>query len=231
MNRDQVLGLTRWVYGNMVKMNVENQFLIPKEGPCIITVNHLSRADFPALLTLDRSDDIYCVAADSYKTFPIFGKMIDDSDMIWIDRTKADFTAMKEIMNRLKEGKIIAISPEGTRSKTQSLLEGKEGVTMIASKMNVPLVSIAIIGSEKWQWYVHRLRKPKITLRIGPAYTLPAIDRNNREESMRLATDEVMCRIAALLPDHYHGFYKGNPRIEELREEYRARGDMTLPEK
>ena len=77
---------------------------------------------------------------------------------------------------------------------------------------------------------IKHFRKPRITLRCGPLYQLPPIDPDNREESLRKATDEVMCRIAANLPDRYHGFYKGNPRINELREEWRARGDMIVPE-
>ena len=230
MNRAQVFRIVKWLYNNLTHVTVENEHLMPKEGPVIITLNHLSRLDFPALIRLERYNDIYCVAADKYRNFPIFGKFINDSDMIWIDRTKADFTAMKRIMTELKNGKIIALAPEGTRSKTQALLQGKEGVTLIASKTHVPLVSLSIIGTEKWNDEIKHFRKPRITIRLGPVYHLPAIDPDNREESLRKATDEVMCRIAANLPDHYHGFYKDNPRIKELREEWRARGDMIVPE-
>ena len=230
MNRAQVFRIFKWLYNNLTHVTVENEHLMPKEGPCIITLNHLSRLDFPALIQLERYNDIYCVAADSYRNFPIFGKFINDSDMIWIDRTKADFAAMKRIMTELKNGNIIALAPEGTRSKTKALLQGKEGVTLIASKMRVPLISLSIIGSEKWESEIKHFRKPRITLRLGPTFQLPPIDPENREESLRTATDEVMCRIAANLPEQYHGFYKDNPRIKELQEEWRARGDMILPE-
>ena len=230
MTRDQVFKIVKWLYVNFTHVTVENEELMPKEGPVIITLNHLSRLDFPALIMLERYNDIYCVAADSYRNFPIFGKFINDSDMIWIDRTKADFAAMKRIMTELKNGNIIALAPEGTRSKTQALLQGKEGVTMIASKTHMPLISAAMIGTEKWMDAIKRFRKPRITIRLGPVFEIPKIDPDNREESLRTATDEVMCRIAALLPDHYHGFYKDNPRIKELQAEWRARGDMILPE-
>ena len=230
MTRDQVFKVVRWLYKHLTHVTVENEHLMPKDGPVIITLNHLSRLDFPALIMLERYNDIYCVAADSYRNFPVFGKFINDSGMIWIDRTKADFAAMKRIMTELKNGNIIALAPEGTRSKTQSLLEGKEGVTLIASKSRVPLISMGVIGTEKWMDTFKHFHKPRITLRFGPTFELPRIDPDNREESLRDATDEVMCRIAALLPDHYHGFYKDNPRIRELREEWTSRGDMILPE-
>lgn len=230
MTRDQVFKIVKWLYVHLTHVTVENEELMPKEGPVIITLNHLSRLDFPALIMLERYNDIYCVAADSYRNFPIFGTFINDSGMIWIDRTKADFTAMKRIMTELKNGKIIALAPEGTRSKTQALLQGKEGVTMIASKTRMQVISLGVIGTEKWTDAIKHFRKPRITLRIGPVFDIPRIDPDNREESLRSATDEVMCRIAALLPEHYHGFYKDNPRIKELQAEWRARGDMILPE-
>lgn len=230
MTRDQVFKIVKWLYTHLTHMTIENEELMPKDGPVIITLNHLSRLDFPAMIMTERYNDIYCVAADSYRNFPVFGKMINDADMIWIDRTKADFAAMKRIMTELKNGNIIALAPEGTRSKTQALLQGKEGVTMIASKTRVPLISMAVIGSEKWMDAIKHFHRPRLTLRFGPTYQLPRIDPDNRDESLRTATDEVMCRIAALLPDHYHGFYAGNPRISELRAEWKTRGDMILPE-
>ena len=230
MTRDQVFKLVRRLYSDLTKMNIVNEDQVPKEGPCIITLNHLSRLDFPAMIMLKRYNDIYAVAADSYKNFPVFGKMINDAEMIWIDRTKADFQAMKRMMNVLKEGKIIALAPEGTRSKTQALLEGKEGVVLLASKTHTPLISMSITGTEKWESSFKHFHKPEITLRFGPVYELPPIDPDNREESLRAATDEVMCRIAAMLPENYRGYYKDYPRVQELQEEWRQRGDLELPE-
>lgn len=230
MDRAQVFRIVHWLYDHLTHVTVENEHLMPKEGPVIITLNHLSRLDFPSLIKLERYNDIYCVAADTYKKNKIFAAFIDGADMIWIDRTKADFAAIKRAMTVLKEGKILALAPEGTRSKTKSLLQGKEGVTLIASKTRAPLISIAVIGSEDWTDHIKHFRKPPITLRLGPVFDLPKIDPDNREESLRTATDEVMCRIAALMPEKYHGFYHGNPRIKELQEEWRARGGMILPE-
>ena len=125
MTRDQVFKNVKWLYKHLTDVTVENEHLMPKDGPLIITLNHLSRLDFPAMIMLERYNDIYCVAADSYRNFPVFGKMISDADMIWIDRSKADFAAMKRIMTELKNGNIIALAPEGTRSRTQALLQGK----------------------------------------------------------------------------------------------------------
>lgn len=230
MTRDQVFNIIKFLYGNFTHTIIENEEQLPKEGPFIITLNHLSRIDFPSLILLERYNDIYCVAADSYRKFPVFGKMINDADMIWIDRTKADFAAMKRALNVLKEGKILALAPEGTRSKTKALIEGKEGVTLMASKSSAPLISLSLIGTENWMDAFKHFHKPQITMRFGPVFTLPRIDPDHREESLRAATDEVMCRIAAMLPEKNRGIYKDFPRVRELQAEWKARGDLILPE-
>jgi 1-acyl-sn-glycerol-3-phosphate acyltransferase len=230
MKRKNILKIVNWLYTHLTHVTIENEKLLPKEGPCIIALNHLTRIDFPAMILLDRHDDIYCVAGDSYRNYPVLGKVINDAEMIWIDRTKADFSAMKRMMTILREGKILALAPEGTRSKTKALLQGKEGVTLLASKTRAPLISMSVIGTESWMDSIKHFRKPKITLRFGPVFELPKIDPDNRDESLRSATDEVMCRIAAMMPEKYHGFYKGYPRIKELQEEWKARGDLMLPE-
>ncbi len=230
MTRDQVFKIVKWLYRHLTKVVVENEDQMPKEGACIVTLNHLSRVDFPALITISRYEDIYCVAADSYRNYPVLGKFINDADMIWIDRTKADFAAMKRAMTVLKEGKVLTLAPEGTRSKTKSLLQGKEGVVLMASKSHAPIVSLSVIGSEKWMSELLHFRKPRIILRFGPAYNLPPIDPDNREESLRAATDEAMCHIAAMLPEAYRGYYKDFPRVKELQAEWRALGGLILPD-
>jgi 1-acyl-sn-glycerol-3-phosphate acyltransferase len=51
---------------------------------------------------------------------------------------------------------------------------------------------------------------------FGPAFTLPQLSRDEREGELKHYTDEIMCRIAALLPEQYRGFYKNFPRVKEL---------------
>ena len=230
MTRDQVFNIIRWLYKHLAHVTIENEEQLPKEGPCIVTLNHNSRIDFPALIKLERYADVYAVAADKYKNFPIFGKMINDADMIWIDRTKADFAAMKRALNVLKEGKLLVLAPEGTRSRNGQMLQAKEGVVLMASKSHAPVISLSVTGTEAFMKDFLHFRKPNITLRFGPVYELPPIDPDNRNESLRAAADEAMCHIAAMLPERYRGFYKDYPRVKELQEEWKARGDLSMPD-
>ena len=63
-----------------------------------------------------------------------------------------------------------------------------------------------------------------ITLTAGPAFTLPPLPRENRDEVLKQYTDEIMCRIAALLPEQYRGVYADHPRLKELLQQQNMPG-------
>jgi 1-acyl-sn-glycerol-3-phosphate acyltransferase len=108
------------------------------------------------------------------------------------------------------------MAPEGTRSETGALARAKTGVAFLAHKTNALIVPLALIGTEKIAPALKRLRRARVTLRIGEPYTLPPLDETNRSAGLRANTDEVMCRIAALLPPEYRGIYTDHPRLKEL---------------
>jgi 1-acyl-sn-glycerol-3-phosphate acyltransferase len=68
---------------------------------------------------------------------------------------------------------------------------------------------------------MRHFRRPYLKLQFGKPFCLPPIDRKNREEQLQRNTDEIMCRIAAMLPEKYWGVYQDHPRLAELiREGY-----------
>jgi 1-acyl-sn-glycerol-3-phosphate acyltransferase len=118
----------------------------------------------------------------------------------------------------MEEGNLLAISPEGTRSRVGSLIEAKPGATYLATKLNRPIVPVAITGTEDKiiLGNLKRLRRSHITVTAGPHFTLPPVPREGRDEMLKQYTDEIMCRIAVLLPEKYRGVYAEHPRLKEL---------------
>ena len=108
------------------------------------------------------------------------------------------------------------MAPEGTRSRTRSLIQAKTGVAYLADKAGVPVVPVAITGTEKAVSTFFRLRRPPIQIRFGKPFCLQPSERHARGSSLDQNTDEIMCRIAALLPPEYRGVYAGHPRLQEL---------------
>lgn len=184
----------------------------------IIASNHLGRLDSSLLYYVFDRDDIILPTAEKYKEHPLYGRLGKVMGAIWLNRFEADIHAMKEILRRLKAGGLLAIAPEGTRSKTETLQEGKPGVAYLASKVNIPIVPIALTGTEDRliKLNLKHFRRSHIIVQAGDPFTLPPIDSKDREASLRRATDEIMCQIAALLPEKYRGVYSDHPRLKEI---------------
>lgn len=191
---------------------------LPPDGGLIVATNHMSRVDTLLLFINPARTDITALVADKYKKYPVFNWILDVGGVIWLDRDKADFGAFRVAVEWIKKGVAMGIAPEGTRSSIGQLQEGKPGVVLLAQRTGVPVVPVGIAGTETFFRDLLRLRRPKVHLNFGPALTLPLLDRNNRDESLKQLTDEVMARIAVLLPPKYWGAYKDHPRLKELLE-------------
>lgn len=218
MNDAPLLPTIRWLIKSLMRFNVENQENLPTEGGILLTTNHLSRMDTPLLLSITERNDLVAIVAKKYRHKPVFKWILGKiGTMVWMDRETTDFSAIREALSYLRQGAIVGIAPEGTRSReAEGLLEGKPGAALLAARASVPIIPVGIIGSENINAHWLRLRRPPITIRIGEPYMLPEMDRENRQAWLIRYTDEIMCRIAALLPPEYRGFYANHPRLKEL---------------
>ena len=125
-------------------------------------------------------------------------------------------------MAALQQGKAIGIAPEGTRSQTATLMEGKPGTALLALRTGVPVVPAALSGTEDSVEKLLHLKRPVITAEYGKPIVPPKLDRSNREGQLDKLTTEIMCQIAAMMDEKYHGFYAGHPRLIEILAEKRA---------
>ncbi|WKZ46211.1 MAG: lysophospholipid acyltransferase family protein [Anaerolineales bacterium] len=188
------------------------------EGNLIGAANHLGRLDTAALLAVIDREDIIMPVAEKYKNHWLFGMIGRAVNAIWLNRFEADFSALREILARMKDGGLLVIAPEGTRSKTESLQEAKLGVAFLASKSGFPVVPVAVTGTEDRLIVenLKRLRRSRIVVHVGQPYKIEIPKGVGREQALREATDDLMCRIAAMLPEKYRGFYADHPRLKEL---------------
>ena len=217
MKQKSIRSILRFIFPKIARIDLIGMDKFP-EGQYIIASNHLGRLDSALLYYLFDRDDIILPTAEKYKDHPIYGRIGRALGAIWLNRFEADIQAMKEILRRLKAGGLLAIAPEGTRSKSEALQEGKPGVAFLASKVNIPIIPVALTGTEDRviKDNFKHLRRSHIIIRVGEPFNLPAISRKDRDASLRVATDEIMCQIAAMLPEKYRGVYSEHPRLKEL---------------
>lgn len=188
------------------------------DGNFIAAANHLGRLDTATMMCVIDREDIIMPVAEKYKDHLLFGAIGRAANAIWLNRFEADYSALREILARMEKGGMLAIAPEGTRSKTEALQEGKMGVAFLASKSGYPIVPVALTGTEDRAILenLKRFRRSKIVVRGGEAFKIEIPKGRGREQALRVATDEIMCRIGVLLPEKYRGVYADHPRLKEL---------------
>jgi 1-acyl-sn-glycerol-3-phosphate acyltransferase len=213
--------IVRFVMNIIADVEVVGMEHLPK-GNVLVAANHLGRLDTAVLLHILDREDIIMAVAEKYKDHPFFGTVGRAANAIWLNRFETDFAALREILARMKQGGLMVIAPEGTRSKTASLQEGKMGAAFLASKSGFPVLPVALTGTEDAGVIsnLKRFRRSKIKVEAREAYYIDIPKGMGREQAIREATDEIMCRIAVMLPESYRGFYKNHPRLMELLKKY-----------
>ena len=191
---------------------------LSKSGAFIVASNHLGRLD-PLLVyyLLDRKDIIMLVA-EKYRESALARWFVRRLDGIFVERFGADFGAVRHALNRLRQGGVLVLAPEGTRSPTGALILGHKGGSYLAAKAGVPIYPVGVTGTEDHLVLagLKRLRRARVKVTVGEAFHLPELNRHEREENLEEYTDEIMCRIAALLPEEYRGVYAGHTRLKQL---------------
>jgi 1-acyl-sn-glycerol-3-phosphate acyltransferase len=125
--------------------------------------------------------------------------------------------ALKKAMAALEEERVLLMAPEGTRGGDWRLIKARDGVAYVALKASVPILPVAISGSERFWKELARLHRTKTKIVVGePFFLVPKEERVTREELSEMTT-EAMYRLAALLPPEYRGVYSD---LQVAREEH-----------
>jgi len=189
-------------------------------GPCLIVANHLSVFDPPLLLVLFPGE-ARGFAAEKYRRHFLFGPVLHYVGAIFIRRGEVDRRALRMGLGVLREGGTLGLAPEGTRSKTGRLQQAKEGAAYLASRTGATIVPVGITGTERMVNDLKRFRRGQVRVVVGKPFKLPHADGPVRGPQLAVYTDLIMCRLAALLPESYRGYYRhrcapdGTPLPEE----------------
>lgn len=216
MKRTTLRSVVRFLIKLLTRTHFSGLENVPADGALIIATNHMHYMDIPLLFINPVREDLTALVTTKYQHHWFIRWFCDTAGGIWINRDIADFSAMQAASKALKEGKALGISPEGTRSQTAQLLKAKPGVVLLALKAGVPIVPVAIAGTEKAFRRIFTLQRPKLSIHFGPAINLEPVSPEMREKKYQEYTDEIMCRIAALMPEKYWGYYHDHPRLKEL---------------
>lgn len=200
----------------LTKVRVVGREHIPTQGPYIVATNHMSAADTPLLLIAFPAVRWRYFAGEKWREHRLFGPIMTWLGAVYIRRGEADRRGIRDALQALEEGFVFGLAPEGTRSKTGQMMAAKDGAAYLASRANVPVVPVGIVGSENLFANAKRLRLTQLEVHIGEPFLLPEIGRRAKSQDLTAYTDLIMVHIAALLPGQYHGFYQEHPALQIL---------------
>ena len=213
-----ILVLLNIIIPLITRMEVQGDREKLQRGNQIIVSNHIGILEGLLVYYFVDRDDIIMLLAEKHQDRWITRTLAGQVDAIFVDRYNADFSAIRTVLRRLQNGGVLIVAPEGTRSPDGSLREGRFGVSYLATKTGLPILPVAVTGTEDWmvKSKLLRLKRVPVGVRIGDQFTLPPARGSERREMLKEYTDEIMCQIAALLPEDKRGVYAQHPRVKEL---------------
>jgi 1-acyl-sn-glycerol-3-phosphate acyltransferase len=217
-----VRDILRWILRRLIdliaRVEIRGYENVPTEGAFIIATNHLGMLDATMLFYAVDRWDVFIPVAEKWEQSAFLRWLGQYANFVFIDRFNPDLKAMRKIIRLMESDHILVIAPEGTRSRVGSMIEGKPGASYLAAKLQRPIVPVGLAGTADKSVLANlrRLRRTPIVVTAGKAFTLPNLPSGNRGEVLVQYTDEIMCRIAALIPDEFRGVYAQHPRLKEI---------------
>ena len=188
-------------------IRLKGRYNIPKHGPFLIAANHLAWTDIPLVPLLLPGKVVY-MAKEEYFNSRI-AWLVRFMGSFPVKRGEGDRQALRTAEEQLKKGNVVVLFPEGTRSKTKTMAKGHAGLGMIALRSGVPVIPVAIWGSEK----VLKEFGPRVTISYGEPIVFKPKGAKMTREDIDNATEQTMRAIAAMLPPEYRGVYN-TPSVE-----------------
>lgn len=188
-------GILPTMFRIIYRAEVHGQENVPKEGGAIIAANHISLWDPPFVGAFCPRRVSFMAKKELFEN-SVFSSIITSLGAFPVNRGAADRNAIKTALAVLSEGKCLGLFPEGTRSKSGKLGEPEAGIGLIAYKANVPIVPVAITGTNGKGLF------PKFTIRFGKP--IPAGDPKDKKLMTTLPT-QIMTEIQKLLDEEQAG--------------------------
>jgi 1-acyl-sn-glycerol-3-phosphate acyltransferase len=196
--------LLRVLYDIGFRGDVYGQDNIPESGPFMLASNHASHLD-PPFVGAHVPRQVSFFARKTLWKPGLASWWLDTVGTIPVDRDGgSDVNSIKRVLQAIKDGKVIILFPEGTRSPDGNLQRAKPGVGMLACRTRVPVVPARIFGSFHAFGRDGKLRLcTPISVVYGKPLTPAEYDRpGDGKERYQRASERIMSRIAALqLPE------------------------------
>ncbi len=206
-----VNSIFRALFRLFFRLNLDALKEVPASGPYIIILNHPSIYEGPMIYVFLRPRRLIALAKKQLWERKFTSRLMKLWEAIPIDHLSIDRSSMQRCFEVLDSGNFLCLAPEGTRTNDPNLQKGKPGVAYIAFKKQVPIVPVVTIGFDRFSYYIKRLRKTPVEIIVGKPFEITLKEGRLSPKLRQELADEMMMRLAELMPKSYWGYYKDRP--------------------
>lgn len=192
--------LTYWTVGKglfasitraLVPLKTYGKERIPREGGCVLAMNHFSYVDPPAFGTVCPRRIVFVAKSELFDT-PGLAQLIGLHGTMAIRRGENDRDALRRMREAVRDNELLGLFIEGTRQLSGVPGEPKPGAAMVAIQEGVPVVPAAVHGSQFW---TPRNRHP-VSIAFGEPMRFAEYPRKSK--GYAAASAEIMAEIRRL---------------------------------
>jgi 1-acyl-sn-glycerol-3-phosphate acyltransferase len=206
--RRLLVGSLRGLFRTLSHWEIQGLQNLPKGGPLIVVFNHVAHLDGP-LVIASLPWEVEVVSLSDLLAVPVVGQLLRMYGVIQVHRDVFDRQVVRQALQVLAEGKVLALAPEARQSPTGAMEHGREGAAYLALRSGAPVLPIGVTGTETVPSMLKHLRRPHVRVNIGASLHLdgPLAHGAARQAQLQAAHGQIMRHIAHLLPAHYQGVY------------------------
>ena len=197
----------RFVFATCFRWRVFHPERVPRHGPVILASNHASFLD-PPLVGAGLKRPVNYLARKTLFDVPVVATLLRSWKVVPVDREGGGGAGLKAILDRLLDGGIILLFPEGTRSQDGHLRHAKSGIGLTVIKSVAPVVPVRVFGTfEACGRHMKIPRPRRVMVKYGRPLDFEALRQEAKVCSkQRLkaiyqeVSDQIMAEIAKLEP-------------------------------
>jgi 1-acyl-sn-glycerol-3-phosphate acyltransferase len=217
LNRVIVRAGIRLIFHTISRIRITGRQNIPETGPYLIAINHVSLYDPPFVICFWPTIPEAVGAAEiwSKKGQSTLARLYGG---IPIRRGQYDRDSLERVLSALRSGRSLVIAPEGTRSHQPGLQRAQPGIAFILEHYPVPVLPVGIVGTT--EDLIHkglRAKRPQLEINIGEKIVFEPyhLKGEAKKQERQKVADQIMIRIAELLPESYRGIYTNQEFVND----------------
>lgn len=176
---------------------------LPPTPPVLVLTNHVSNLDVPAFVLADPYEGSCLIAKASLTTTPLVKTIMASWGAIPVARDGNDSGALREVLRKLKENRLVAIAAEGTRNHQGWLGDTNPVLARLAiqaSANGIPLIPLAAHGTYECLPRGAKFPKPgKVKVLIGPQFSLAYLKKWPKDEAVEEARRIIRQRLLVMM--------------------------------